>query len=440
MLKPSHKPTLLLLTSSFPSSPTDETCGYIRDFARSLASEFKIEVLAPGSAGVSPACVGMVGAAPAGTRGASAPGDDWAPGETFTLRRAWSVLPRPLDPFTADSDLNHIVARGLVIRLATVVSLVCFFLRAVVLSLRADVVCSHWMLPCGLMGALISRMAGKPHIVVEHSGGVHLLRRMRGGRGIARVIVSSCDRVITVSSDLKRKLVSLCPEAAFKTQVISMGVNAAETTSRGSLIPPLGAIERSGNTILFIGRLTEIKGLDVLLKAISGLAGIQLIVAGDGELRDEYERMSRDFSVDAVFLGRISAAERQMLLADCDAVVIPSRRLAGGRTEGTPLVCLEAMAAGRLVVASRAGGLAEVVEDGRNGLLFDESDHRMLREKLMLGLGDDSLRRRIAQNARRSAEAYDWSAVAARFIRIINESLKNGSVTDGQRSAARNIR
>lgn len=421
-MKRSAKPTLLLLTSSFPGSPSDETCGYVRDFALSLASDFDITVLAPRSA------------AP----GSEAPGS--APREEFTLKRAWSVLPHSIDPFTADADLNHLIGSRLLIKLAATITLACFFLRAFVLALRADVVCSHWMLPCGLIGALISRTLGMPHVVIEHSGGVHLLRRMRAGRRIARLIVSSSHRVVTVSSDLKRKLVTLCPEADSKTLVIRMGTNLAAAEGSSARAGRSLSFAREGRaipTILFIGRLTEIKGLDVLLKAISGLNEIQLIVAGDGGLRDEYERLSKDLSVNAVFHGQVSAGERRALLAECDAVVIPSRTLADGRTEGTPLVCLEAMAAGRLVVASRVGGLAEVVEDGQNGLLFTEGDHQLLREKLMLALSDDSLRERIARNARRSAEAYDWSSVAPKFVGTINDSLENGSITYRQGIATR---
>src|SRR6185295_3827636 len=125
----------------------------------------------------------------------------------------------------------------------------------------------------------------------------------------------------------------------------------------------------------------------------------------------------------------VTAEERRALLQKCDAVVIPSRELADGRCEGTPVVCLEAMAASRLVIASRVGGLAEVITDGHNGLHFDSEDHRMLREKLMTALADDSLRERIAMNGRRAIESYNWTAIGAKFIRVLNGSLDNGPIT-----------
>jgi glycosyltransferase involved in cell wall biosynthesis len=409
-LKHSDKPTLLLLTSSFPSSPDDETCGYIRDFARSLSVDFNVTVLAPPD------------------RSAV----QWPP-DAFTLTRSGSLLPRRLDPLQAGADLNHLASGSLLAKLATLVSLVCFFVHALALALRADAVCSHWMVPSGLIGALICRLLGKRHVVVEHSGALHLLARMRGGRRIARFIVEGSDRLVTVSADLNRKLIALCPEAKTKVSVIPMGVSVCSPYRE--TIPT----RQSTRTILFIGRLIEIKGLDVLLRAMDGLDDLRLIVAGDGERRDQLEGLARALSLNASFIGRIGAAQREQLLLICDFAVIPSRVLADGRTEGTPVVCLEAMAAGRVVIASRVGGLAEAIVDGENGLLFEQGDDRMLKEKLSLVLSDDSLRRTIEENARRSAAAYDWARVGLRHNRIIKSALRKNDAIGNRRVEASNI-
>jgi len=137
-LKHRQKPTLLLLTSSFPCSPEDEICGYVRDFARSLSSDFNVTVLAPPDRSAVP----------------------W-PRDTFTLTRARSVLPTILDPLNAGADLNHLAYGSPLAKVGSLVSLVCFFSRALTLAVRCDVVCSHWMVPSGLVGALIHRLLGK---------------------------------------------------------------------------------------------------------------------------------------------------------------------------------------------------------------------------------------------------------------------------------------
>jgi glycosyltransferase involved in cell wall biosynthesis len=391
----STKPKLLILTSSFPKGAGDETCGYIRDFARSLSLDFNVTVLAPAD------------------RNAEAWTED-----LFTLARSSSPLPAWLDPFQASADFNSLRARNFSIKLASAVSFAAFFKDAMKLASRADVICSHWLVPSGLIGALMARAFNKPHVVVEHSGALHLLAQMRGGARLARFIIGGCNQIITVSGDLKQKLLALCPDAGGKAEVIPMGIQATIEAEIESEIQ-----SARGKMILFIGRLTEVKGVDVLLKAMRETDGAQLLIAGDGEQRTALEELTQNLSVNAKFLGQVEAATRAALFAACDTVVIPSRVLSDGRTEGTPVVCLEAMAAGLPIIASRVGGLAEVILDGHNGLLFEPANHLMLAEKLNLVFSDSALRRKLSRNAHLTAADYLWPRIGARFSEIIKRTM-----------------
>jgi glycosyltransferase involved in cell wall biosynthesis len=387
-----------MLTSSFPSEPDDETCGYIRDFARSLSSDFRLKVLTlPDSRAIA-----------------------W-PQDDFLLARSKSFLPQSLDPLQASHDLNllldrqRVTLKGLLVKLAAAISACLFMLKAFKLARKADVICSHWLLPSGFVGALVSRILGKPHIAVEHSGALHLLARMRCGSRLARFIVSNSYRIITVSSDLREKLISLCPEAEAKIEVMPMGT-FAHRSSEPKASP-------SSGIALFLGRLVEIKGVEVLIRAAREVAGIRLLIAGDGPQKEALEQLARQLSVDARFLGRVGADEKSRLLSACDVVVIPSLVLRGGRTEGTPVVCLEAMAAGRVVIASRAGGLSELIAHGYNGLLFTPGNHQMLAGLLKLVLSDARLREKLSANARQTAAKYDWSLLGSQYAEVIKSSL-----------------
>ena len=394
------------MTSSFPTGASDETCGYIRDFARSVSPDFNVKVLAPAD------------------RNAQA----W-PEDLFTLSRSSSPLPEWLDPFQASMDFNSLRSQNLSVKLASAISFAAFFKDAIKLASRADVICSHWLVPSGLIGALLSRMLNKPHVAVEHSGALHLLAGMRGGARLARFIIGGCHQVVTVSDDLKQKLLALCPGASGKAEVIPMGVQQREAVHNAQ-----SELER---TILFIGRLTEVKGVDVLLKAAQQIDGAQLLIAGDGEQRNKLETLAQNLSVNSKFLGQVEAMRRDHLLSSCAAIVIPSRVLADGRTEGTPVVCLEAMAAGLPVVASSVGGLAEVIIDGHNGLLFEPGNQVMLAEKLKLVLDDAALRRKLSRNAQLTASDYSWSRIGARFSEIIKGTLANESTNYDQSNSRR---
>jgi glycosyltransferase involved in cell wall biosynthesis len=400
----SDKPNLLILTSSFPTGIGDETCGYIRDFARSVSVDFNVKVLAPAD------------------RNAQA----W-PEDLFALARSSSPLPEWLDPFQASVDFNSLRSQKLSVKFASAISFAAFFKDAIRLASRADVICSHWLVPSGLIGALLSRMLNKPHIAIEHSGALHLLAGMRGGARLARFIIDGCNRVVTVSEDLKQKLLALCPDAGGKAEVIPMGVQHCEAMKNTQ--------SELETTILFIGRLTEVKGVDVLLKAVQQIDGAQLLIAGDGEQRNTLETLVRNLSVNAKFLGQVEATRKSTLLSSCAAIVIPSRVLADGRTEGTPVVCLEAMAAGLPVVASSVGGLAEIIIDGHSGLLFEPGNHAMLAEKLMLVSSDAELRRKLSRNAHLTASDYSWSRIGTQFSELIKGTLEN-KPNRNQRSVA----
>src|SRR5215216_2661972 len=103
-VKEPNKPNLLVLTSSFPNSPDDETCGYIRDFARALSMGFNVRVLAP----------------------ADSEAVEW-PEDSFSLARSACLLPGRLDPFRATVDFNDLLSRSVRVRLAAAVSLAAFF-------------------------------------------------------------------------------------------------------------------------------------------------------------------------------------------------------------------------------------------------------------------------------------------------------------------------
>ncbi|HEV8483362.1 MAG TPA: glycosyltransferase family 4 protein [Blastocatellia bacterium] len=400
------RPNLLILTSSFPRGPSDETCGYIRDFARSLSGEFNVQVLAPPDASAA----------------------EW-PLDTFKLVRSRPLL-GALEPFQGSCDLNDMSSRNPFAKLVLMFSLLSLSLKALMLARKADVICSHWMVPCGLIGSLLARVLRKPHIVVEHSGGLHLLSRVRGGRWLSRFIVGAAQKVVVVSSDLRCKLMALSPEAGHKIEVIPMGTSIGYRTAKGP------GNDGDGQTILFVGRLAKIKGVEVLLRAAQG-EDWRLLIAGRGERRRHLEDLAELLKIDARFIGQVDSAQRQRLLTLAQVVVIPSIVLPDGRTEGMPVACLEALAAGLPVIASRVGGLPEIITDGENGLLVEPGDPDMLRETLKLVLSDRSLQQHLRLNARRTALRFDWVQVGMRFAELIKGSLRNDQDIDGRRLRAR---
>jgi glycosyltransferase involved in cell wall biosynthesis len=146
--------------------------------------------------------------------------------------------------------------------------------------------------------------------------------------------------------------------------------------------------------ILCVARLSKEKGVDILLESVKNIPDVQLIIAGDGPEREFLENSS---SSNVLFLG--FRDDIPNLLSQADVLCVPSR------SEGLGLSALEAMVAGVPVVASRVGGLPEVILDGETGLLVQPEDPEALRIALQTLLDDPERRKSMGVAGRKRAEA-----------------------------------
>ena len=173
--------------------------------------------------------------------------------------------------------------------------------------------------------------------------------------------------------------------------------------------------------ILGIGRQVHQKGFDVLLEAFarSGLQSHDLLLAGEGAEREELAALARKLRLEACvhFIGRADRSKAVALFRGCDFFVLPSRQ------EPMGIVNLEAMAAGKAVVASRTGGVPELVIDGETGLLLPPGEPGPLAEALQRMAGDAALRERMGAAGRERVRQFTWQAVAGSYRTIYEKAV-----------------
>ncbi len=166
--------------------------------------------------------------------------------------------------------------------------------------------------------------------------------------------------------------------------------------------------------LLFVGRLDEQKGVDVLLRALASktMAGVSVRLVGTGPRERAYHRMAEDLGIaDRVdFSGHRSHRRIRELVTRSRVFVLPSRR------ESYGMAILEAMAAGLPVVSTRAGGITEFARDGVNALLVRPDDPDDLASALRRLLDDDQLAGRLAAAGRDVARAHRWATVTERVL------------------------
>jgi glycosyltransferase involved in cell wall biosynthesis len=155
-------------------------------------------------------------------------------------------------------------------------------------------------------------------------------------------------------------------------------IRAARARSRTAAAPFTAARPA---TLVVLARLVPIKSVATAIAALPYLTTpARLLVAGDGPDRAALARAAAPLADRVVFLGALDAGARDRLLADADAVLVPSIALPDGREEGTPLAALEALGAGVRVIASATGGLVEL--RGRGATLVPPGDPRALADAI----------------------------------------------------------
>lgn len=177
-----------------------------------------------------------------------------------------------------------------------------------------------------------------------------------------------------------------------------------------------------GRTLAFLGRLSAEKDPLLLIEVLQRLPGeFRLQVIGDGPLLGEMRERAAASGLDGriAFLGSLRRQQALAQLARSDALLVPSR------WEGLPLAPLEAMAIGVPVVASRVGGIPEVIADGETGILVAPGDAQGFAAAVGRLADDAALRARMVEEARRAvAERFSWQAASRAYLDLYRETLR----------------
>jgi glycosyltransferase involved in cell wall biosynthesis len=282
---------------------------------------------------------------------------------------------------------------------------------------RYDVVHAHWLVPNAALVADVVRSHALPLVVSLHGSDVFLAERFRPARILGRRTLAGAGAVTACSADLRDRALRLGARPG-RTRTVPYGVDVAafspDRDVRG-LRQRLG-IPPGGLLVLAFGRLVEKKGFEHLLAASARVPGIRVAIAGDGDLRRELEERARAVAAPAVFTGSLDRDTLATAVAAADVVAVPSVVDRAGNVDGLPNALLEALAAGRAVVASRVAGIPDVVEDGANGLLVPQRDEAALAAALRLLVAEPETRARLGAEARRRAcGTLSWEAAARSF-------------------------
>ncbi|MCX6021421.1 MAG: glycosyltransferase [Chloroflexi bacterium] len=287
---------------------------------------------------------------------------------------------------------------------------------------RPDLLHCHWVIPNGPIAALVSRMTGVPLAITLHGSDVYVAQRFRPAGLLAGAAFRQAAFVTACSPDLAEGAAALgaAPE---RTTVLPWGVDAARFgAGDGPAWRARHGIAADAPLILAAGRLVAKKGFSHLMDAaprvLAAHPNARFVIGGDGALLAPLRAQARRLGVaSAVMLpGAIPWPDMPHALAAADLFAAPSVQDADGNLDGLPTVILEAMGAGRPVVASRIAGIPLAVEHEATGLLTPPGDVNALADAILELLSCPERRRTLGDEARRrTLTDLSWDRVAERF-------------------------
>ena len=293
--------------------------------------------------------------------------------------------------------------------------IIMFWLRRVlkVRRLGPDIVhCQSIMM--GVVGFLGKKLLHKPYVVWGRGADIYMPWLFK--TPILRLVLKNADGVIALTEDMKKEMQKT---RAGGISVIANGLDLERFAAlrreemRGKL-----QTKPDQRLIVFAGGFRPVKGVTYLIEAMNVVRekhrSAMLMLIGKGPEEDTLRHLAErlDLGNCVRFVGQVPNDAVPQYLAAADVLVLPSL------SEGFPNVVLEAMAAGLPVVASRVGGLPEIIEEGHNGFLVEPKSPEQIAEKVLLLLGDDELRKRISENNREKAQGYSWERVVDRLEEV----------------------
>lgn len=273
-----------------------------------------------------------------------------------------------------------------------------------------DLVDAHYYYPDGVAVAMASRFLGKPFAVTARGSDINLLTQFALPRRLIRWAADKAAATITVSEALRDRLLGMGVDGA-KVHVFRNGVDLQSFVPlrRSECKRELGL---GSCTLLSVGNLIELKGHDLVIRAMPFLPQCDLLIVGDGAMQASLKALAASLGVEhrVRFLAAVPQADLVKIYNAAEILVLASSR------EGMPNVVLESMACGTPVVATAVGGVPEIVRGPDAGVLVENRDVEGIVGGIRQLLADYP----PSGATRRYAESFSWGATVSGLRRLFH--------------------
>lgn len=283
-----------------------------------------------------------------------------------------------------------------------------------------DILHCHGAYPPGYVGATFKNIFKTPLVIRPHGSDILPEEGIRKNQRLNKRVknaINASDAIIAQSRFLKREIEKITG-AADKIKIIPNGVKISEFDSYKSSMD-------KNQYMLAMGSLTKKKGFDILISAFDYLkhklpkTDLRLMIAGDGKELENYKKLINEKGLNnsIYLLGNVTGEKKIALFKNCLFFVNSSRR------EPFANVNLEALAAGKPIIATRVGGNTEVVKNGYNGFLIPSEDHVKLGDAMIKLYKNKAFIKKMSKRSRAIAERYEWDSIVEKYINLYEKLL-----------------
>ena len=393
------KPTLLVLTSTWPRRENDHEPRFVADLCERLTDTFCVLVLTqhrPNTAlyeDVDGITIIRFRYAPQKYEVLSETG-----GMTSTLsHRYWTWC---LVPLFCTSQI--------------------YAIYKVIRNYSPDVIHAHWLIPQGLFavaGRFLARR--KPALVcTSHGADIHAFRSWIF-RFLKAYVIRSCDHYCVVSSSLKNEVRAQL-SLDTKIEILPMGADLSNLFTRST-----DSNVRIGQ-LLFVGRLVKRKGVKYLLHTLQRIleidSSVYLVIVGHGPEKPRLQALANTLGISRKvrFLGPMTHSGIVRLYQQSEVCVLPFVTLRNGETEGLGLTVVEAIGCGCPVVAGDVQSVRDIIIDGETGLLCNPRQPEIMAEKIQSIRHNQALRSRLTETGYNHVKRnYSWSVCSSRYQKLL---------------------
>ncbi len=297
-------------------------------------------------------------------------------------------------------------------------------INALIYSIKNDfdIIHVHFPFPLALFGIVMKWKTKKPLIYSCHGSETNLAHKNKIFRSLFRWMLKKADKIVVNSTFMEKRVKEIYSETS--VSVIPMG----------SSIEPQNLTDKKKNndskTILFVGRLIKLKGVEYLIKAFTLLpdkSNLTLNIIGLGPELNNLKNLTQKLNIESNvhFLGIKKGKELEEIYINADIFVLPSIIDENGFTEGLGVVLIEAMQRNTAVIASNIGGIVDIVKDRKTGLLVPEKDAIALAGAIEELLDDKELYNKVVTGATNHIKSYfSWDRISKKYEEIYS-TLKN---------------